>query len=203
MAVSTPPRHRSAAMRPLPFRPTRACVPNKPSEPYWPRISGAPAVREAKPRLRPQGVSSTKEASKAQPPALAARKRMWCALQNSKHVDFYEHAHRGRQTPEEDWMPMVRAVQLLQSLEAAPTLFAFTSLLRFHVTTSPTYAECDRHFSISIIWRSPERRFHLAFCSLAAGWLDDRAPERICDEASFGPEILPFLQRLDDSAKRG
>jgi hypothetical protein len=122
---------------------------------------------------------------------------MWGRLQNPEHVEFYENFHRGRQNPDEDWMPMVRAVQHLQSLEAAPALYAFTSLWRFHITTSPTYAECDHHSSISVIWRHPERCFHLAFGPLAAGWLDDRAPERICDESSFPLEITPFLRRLD------
>lgn len=98
---------------------------------------------------------------------------------------------------------MVLAVQHLQSLEAASTLFAFTSLLRFHITTAPSYAECDLHSSISVIWRFPERRFHLAFGSLAAGWVDDRAPESICDESSFASQISPLLSRLDESAKNG
>ena len=91
---------------------------------------------------------------------------------------------------------MVRAVQHLQALAAAPTLFAFTSLTRFHVTTAPSYAECDRHSSLTVIWRFPEQRFHLAFGALANGWLDDRKPEQICTENEFPSRVGPFIQRL-------
>lgn len=91
---------------------------------------------------------------------------------------------------------MVRAVQHLQALAVAPALFAFTSLARFHVTTAPSYAECDRHSSVTVIWRFPERRFHLAFGALADGWLDDRKPEQICKESEFATTVGPFIQRL-------
>ena len=66
-----------------------------------------------------------------------SRKHMWGPLQHSRHVQFYEEFHLGRQSPDQDWMPMVRAVLHLQTLDFAPSLFAFTSLWRFHVTTSP------------------------------------------------------------------
>jgi hypothetical protein len=91
---------------------------------------------------------------------------------------------------------MVRAVQHLQSLFLAPSLYAFTSLWRFHVTTAPTYQKCDRHCSVTVLWRSPERVFHLAFGRLADGWLDDRTPEQICDETAFPVIIAPLIQRL-------
>lgn len=120
---------------------------------------------------------------------------MWGALQNPKHVEFYEKRHAGRQH-DEDWMPMVRAVHFLQSLPVAPRLHAFTSLYRFHLTTAPSYQECDRHCSVTIIWRWPDRRFHIAFGRLADGWLEDRPSEQICDEAAFPAAVEPFIQRL-------
>lgn len=95
---------------------------------------------------------------------------------------------------------MVRAVQHLQSLDTTSRLYAFTSLWRFHVTTSPTYAESRKHASVSIIWRFPERLFHIAFGRLADGWVDDRAPEQICGESAFPVVIEPFIKRLLDSS---
>jgi len=111
-------------------------------------------------------------------------------------VSFYEGFHADRQSYEEDWMPMGRAVQHLQSLPVAPSLYAFTSLWRFHITTAPTYQECDRHCSVSISWRPPERKFYIAFGRLADGWVDDRPPEKICDEPAFPAAVEPFIQRL-------
>ena len=121
---------------------------------------------------------------------------MWGALQHPRHVEFYEEIHAGRQSDEQDWMPMVRAVLLLQSLPAAAGLYAFTSLWRFHLTTAPTYQGCDRHCSVTVIWRWTDRRFHIAFGRLADGWVDDRPSEQICDEPGFAVLIEPFIQRL-------
>ena len=121
---------------------------------------------------------------------------MWGALQHPRHVEFYEEFHAGRQKHDEDWMPMVRTVQHLQSLAVAPRLYAFTSLWRFHLTTAPTYQECDRHCSVTVIWRWTDRRFHIAFGRLADGWVDDRPPERICEESDFAVVIEPFIRRL-------
>jgi len=121
---------------------------------------------------------------------------MWGALQHPRHVEFYEEFHVGRQSDDQDWMPMVRAIQHLQSLPVAPGLYAFTSLWRFHLTTAPTYQECDRHYSVTVIWRWTDRRFHIAFGRLADGWVDDRPPEQICEESDFAVVIEPFIQRL-------
>src|SRR5436190_196108 len=121
---------------------------------------------------------------------------MWAALQHPRHVEFYEEFHGGRQKHDEDWMPMVRAVRHLRSLPAAPRLYAFTSLWRFHLTTSPTYQECERHCSVTVLWRWPERVFHIAFGRLADGWLDDRQPEQTCEESGFAVVIEAFIQRL-------
>jgi hypothetical protein len=121
---------------------------------------------------------------------------MWGPLQNPKHVEFYEQLHADRLSYDEDWMPMAQAVQQLQSLAVAPRLYAFTSLWRFHVTTAPTFQEHERHCSISISWRWPEKRFHIAFGCLADGWVDDRPPEQICDEATFPMVIELFIERL-------
>ena len=128
---------------------------------------------------------------------------MWGPLQHPRHVEFYEEFHLGRQSPDQDWMPMARAVQHLQSLPFAPALYAFTSLWRFHVTTSPTYQECEKHASVEIVWHWPERRFHIAFGALADGWLDDRPAEQVCDEPAFSSAAQPFLQRLLASASSG
>ena len=121
---------------------------------------------------------------------------MWGALQHPRHVEFYEDFHACRQDDGEDWMPMARAVQHLQSLAVAPRLYAFTSLWRFHLTTAPTYHERDGHCSVTVIWRWTDRRFLLALGRLAAGWVDDRPPEQICEESGFAAVIEPFIQRL-------
>lgn len=122
---------------------------------------------------------------------------MWGPLQHPRHVKFYEEWHAGEQAAYGgDWMPMIRAVQYLQSLASAPRLYAFTSLWRFHLTTAPTYEECHRHCSVTIVWRVRDRHFHLAFGRLADGWLEDRPPEQICGEAAFPVVVQPFIQRL-------
>src|SRR5512147_1609709 len=99
---------------------------------------------------------------------------MWGPLQHPGHVEFFRELHALRQGYHEDWMPMVKAIQHPQSLPVAPRLYAFTSLWRFHVTTSPAYQDCERHCSVTILWRWPDRQFHLAFGRLADGWVDDR-----------------------------
>lgn len=121
---------------------------------------------------------------------------MWGALQHPRHAEFYESFHAKRQTHDENWLPMARAVRHLQSLAVASRLYAFTSLWRFHLTTAPTYQECDRHCSVTVIWRWPDRVFHIAFGRLADGWVDDRPPEQICDESSFATVVEPFVERL-------
>ncbi len=119
---------------------------------------------------------------------------MWQTLDHPAPTELYEQLHALRGT--EDWMPMVRAVRHLQSLPVASSFHAFTSLWRFHVTTAPSYQECESHCSVTILWQVAERRFHMAFGRLADGWLDDRPPEQICDESSFASVVEPFLQRL-------
>ena len=121
---------------------------------------------------------------------------MWGTLQHPRHVEFYEEFHANRQSGEEDWMPMVKAVRHLQSLAVAPSLYAFTSLWRFHATTAPAYLECDGHCSVTIVWRYSDRRFHLALDRLDEGWLEDRTPECICAEEEFPLAITPFIERL-------
>jgi hypothetical protein len=121
---------------------------------------------------------------------------MWGALQHPRHAEWYEEFHAKRQSHDEDWLPMARAVRHFQSLAVAPQLFAFTSLWRFHLTTAPSYHDCDRHCSVTVIWRWPDRVFHIAFGRLADGWVDDRPPEQICDESALPGVIEPFIQRL-------
>jgi hypothetical protein len=121
---------------------------------------------------------------------------MWGPLQHPGHVKSYEEFHQYRRNPDEDWLPMARAVQHLQSLPAASKLYAFTAMRWFHVTMSPSYAEAKRHSSVSVIWRLGERRFHLAFGSLAGGWVEDRLPEVICEEPALSTAVEPFIQRL-------
>ena len=121
---------------------------------------------------------------------------MWGALQNPEHVEFYKRWHAGRMSDDQDFMPMVRAVQHLQSLPAASSLYAFTSVLQFHVTTAPTFEECEHHCSVTIVWQLIDRRFYIAFGRLADGWLEDRPPEQICEESRFAVVIEPFIQRL-------
>jgi len=95
---------------------------------------------------------------------------------------------------------MARAVQYLQAHAVSPRLYAFTSLWRFHLTTAPTFQDRDRHCSVTIIWRSTDKQFHIAFGRLADGWVDDRSPEQICEESGFAVVIEPFIQRLLASA---
>lgn len=121
---------------------------------------------------------------------------MWGPLQHPSHVEAYQEFHQYRRNPDEDWLPMVRAVQHFQSLPVASKLYAFTAMHWFHVTTSPSYAEAKKHSSISVIWRFREQRCHLAFGSLAGDWVKDRAPEVISEECALSTTVEPFLQRL-------
>ena len=98
---------------------------------------------------------------------------------------------------------MARAVLRLQSLAVAPSLFAFTSHWRFHLTTASAYQERERHCSVTILWPWPDKRFHIAFGRLADGWVDDRPPEQICDEDAFPVAIEPFIERLMESSHDG
>jgi hypothetical protein len=121
---------------------------------------------------------------------------MWGPLQHAGHVEFYEKLHRNRRLPDEDWIPMVRAVQHFQSLASAPHLYAFTSLWRFYLTTAPTFQECGRHSAVNINWHWQERQFRLALDALAKGWVDDWQPEESCDETSFPSTVEPFIRLL-------
>ncbi|MEP7220863.1 MAG: hypothetical protein ABI876_18205 [Bacteroidota bacterium] len=121
---------------------------------------------------------------------------MWDALQHQHHINFFEGFHAVAVERGEDWTPIIRAIRHLQSLEAAPRLYAFTSHWRFHLTTCPAAREFKRHFLVSILWRFPDRVFHIAFGRLADGWADDRPPEQICDELAFPAVIELFIQRL-------
>ena len=123
---------------------------------------------------------------------------MWAALQHSCHVEFYEEFHRNRHYPDEDWQPMVHAVHYLQSQDYAPSLFAFTSLAHFQVTTSPTYAECDHHHFVCITWSFPERKFRLAYST--GGWVTPTEPEQVCDEFLFPSAVDSLIRRLQSQS---
>jgi len=41
--------------------------------------------------------------------------RMWSALQDPRHVEFYWKLHLRAGEPKEDWLPMARAIAYLQS----------------------------------------------------------------------------------------
>ena len=120
---------------------------------------------------------------------------MWGALQHPRHFQFYEEFHAGRSEAGEDWQPMVNAVRYLQAHRDASLLFAFTSLMHFHVTTGPTYAECEGHPYVRITWSYSDRVFRLSFGSCNAGWVDVPSCD-ICDEQSFPTAVEPLLQRL-------
>src|SRR5580765_6063468 len=127
---------------------------------------------------------------------------MWGPLQNPEHVEFYEDFNRRRSAQQEDWMPMVRAVQHLQSLPVASQLFAFTSLWRFYVTTAPSYSEAHahrEHRAVSIIWQWPHRHFRLSFSTLTKGWVDDWEPHELSGESSFASSVEPLIRRLVES----
>ena len=119
---------------------------------------------------------------------------MWTPLQDPCQVAFYEEMNRESSAPGEDWQPMVRAVQYLQSRDYAPLLFAFTSLAHFQVTTAPSYAECERHHYVGITWAYAERLFYLRY--FTKGWTSERAPDRDCTEADFPAVVDAFVRRL-------
>ncbi len=114
---------------------------------------------------------------------------MWTKLGDQVHVSFYEEWN-------EDWSAMARAVRVLQEHPAAGSLFAFTSLYRFHLTTSPDSGGCDGHHSVSIIWRPEAQVFHLAWGALSDGWLADREPDEVCGEGDFEDAVEPFIKRV-------
>lgn len=115
---------------------------------------------------------------------------MWAPLQHPRHVEFYEEYHRDRYHPGEDWQPMIRAVRYLQSQSYAPSLFAFTSLAHFQVTTAPNYAERDGHHWVSVTWNFSRRQFGLGYST---------DPPNIflsCEETAFPAAVDSLIQRL-------
>ena len=118
---------------------------------------------------------------------------MWAPLQHPGHVEFYEEFHRGRHDSGEDWQPMIRAVQYLQSQPYAPRLFAFTSLAHFHVTTAPSYQEFPGHRTVGITWSFRDRSFHLSF---GESWTGARSHKHTCEEPDFPSSVDSLINGL-------
>ena len=117
---------------------------------------------------------------------------MWAPLQHPGLVEFYEEFHRGRYERDEDWQPMIRAVQYLQSQPYAPRLFAFTSHANFHVTTAPSYQEFPGHRTVGITWRFRDRSFHLSFQSGTGA----RFHKHTCEEQHFPFKVDSLINGL-------
>ena len=115
---------------------------------------------------------------------------MWALLEHPRHVEFYEEYHRGRYHSGEDWQPMVRAVRYLQSHSYATSLFAFTSLAHFQVTTAPSHAEREGHHCVGITWHFPRRQFGLGYST------DPATVFQTCEETAFPAAIDALIQRL-------
>ncbi len=123
---------------------------------------------------------------------------MWAELKHPGHVAFYERLQHGRYDPAEDWTPMIQAVQYLQAQPYAERLFAFTSLMHFHVTTAESYGVFDRHLTVGITWAVMEQRFRL---SIGNSWTEDREGEVVCEGHEFPWSVEPLMERLLLSAE--
>lgn len=118
---------------------------------------------------------------------------MWASLQHPRHVEFYEELQRERCERDEDWQPMIRAVQYLQDQPYAPRLSAFTSHFDFCITTAPEYEDFQDHLTVSIAWMYRKRVFRL---SLAESWSVRRQSERLCEERNFPSSVDSLIQGL-------
>lgn len=94
---------------------------------------------------------------------------------------------------------MIRTIQYLQGRPYAATLFAFTSLATFHVTTAPSYAEFRGHHTVGISWSPEKRIFSLSF---GESWVSQREHERVCEELGLPASVDSLIQRmlLEDEA---
>jgi hypothetical protein len=117
---------------------------------------------------------------------------MWTTLRDQRQIDFYETAQRGAADEREDWRPMIRLIRTLQERGYANELFAFTSLLHFHVTTAQSYGAFEeRTATVGITWVWSERVFHLR--RHVGGWIADEPPAQICTEERVLDALEPMI----------
>ena len=121
---------------------------------------------------------------------------MWAELKHPRHVEFYREFHESRDEFEEDWMPMVRAVEYLRSQDYAAELFAFTSLAHFRITTAPSYAEQAGHSCVGVTWSSRDRLFGLGFWELESVNGESEISITKCSEEEFPSLVGAFIIRL-------
>ena len=126
---------------------------------------------------------------------------MWTSLRDQRQIEFYENAERGAGTEREDWKPMIRVVRALQEQEYASSLFAFTSLMHFHITTASDYATFDEASqTVCITWAWPIRRFHLRHHK--GSWIADGPPQHVCREAGVLAAVRPMIAGMLESSRQ-
>jgi hypothetical protein len=124
---------------------------------------------------------------------------MWAELTHPRHVEFYREFHEGRLARDEDWMPMVRAVEYLRSQDYAAELFAFTSHAHFQVTTAPSYSEHQAHSCVGISWHFRNRLFGMSFRERDRPNGDCQNDIIRCTENEFPSAVDALILRLGHS----
>ena len=124
---------------------------------------------------------------------------MWAELTHPRHVEFYREFHEDRRERDEDWMPMVRAVEYLRSQDYAAELFAFTSHAHFQVTTAPSYSEQQGHACVGITWHFGNRLFGMGFWEHDRPNGDSQKDIIRCTEKEFPSAIDALILRLGHS----
>lgn len=119
---------------------------------------------------------------------------MWGPLKSPVYPEFYEDMQRNRRTNSEDWTPMIQAVRDLQALPVADSLYAFTSLAHFQITTAPTYEESASHSFIGLVWDCYAHRFRVSYGRCKDGWLD--LPFKDHCSSDLMPSLRPLIERL-------
>ena len=121
---------------------------------------------------------------------------MWTELTDPRQIEFYREFHEGRREQDEDWMPMVRAIEYLQSQHYAKDLYAFTSLVHFQVTTARTYQEQAGHSCVGITWNYRRRSFGLTFWAFDRHNGDTQKDIIICAEDELPSAVDALILRL-------
>ena len=124
---------------------------------------------------------------------------MWTELKHPRQVEFYLEFHEQGLHRGEDWMPMVRAVEYLQSQPYADEFFAFTSLIHFQVTTAPSYHEQDGHSCVGVTWDCMGHRFGLSFWSFDRTVGDSETNLITCLETELHSPLDALILRLQHS----
>lgn len=121
---------------------------------------------------------------------------MWSELNDPKLLAFYHELQEIRRDNDEDWLPMVRAIEFLQEQNYGIELRAFTSHARFQITTALDHDETDGHAFVGIAWKHQNHSFELSFGEFDRAGRIGQKPLAVCLEEQFPNAINALIFRL-------